>query len=134
MSRHSIWIKGQPGLCGSSAQAVHLPFPRMATWECFLSLAMASSCARMGLVTHLSPTPQGWHPTSPGSLGNMSQAVQLPTDLSNAVPRPNAPRGSTSTGLLQNCLDSGKACTGDQSCCFPQAPTRLHFDLLLSHT
>lgn len=27
-----------------------------------------------------------------------------------------------------------KACIEDQSCCFPQAPTRLHFDLLLSQT
>lgn len=94
VSRQSTWNKAQPGLCGSSAQAAHLPFPRTATWECFLSVAMASHCARMGFVTHHSPTPEGWHPTSPGSLGNTSQAVQRPTDLSNAVPRPNAPCGS----------------------------------------
>lgn len=41
---------------------------------------------------------------------------------------------SLSTGLSQNGLDSGRACTADQSCWFPQAPTRLHFDLLLSQT
>lgn len=27
---------------------------------------MASYCARMGFVTHHSPIPEGWHPTSPG--------------------------------------------------------------------
>lgn len=73
---------------------LHLPFPRTVTWKCFLSLAMASSCARVSLVIHQPSTPEGRHPTSPGSLGNTCQAVQLPADLGNAVPRPDAPHGS----------------------------------------
>lgn len=84
--------------CGSSAQAAHLPCPRMATWESFLSLAMAPALCQDGLCHTPLTHPEGWHPRSPGSLGITSQADQLPADLGNAVPRLDAPCGSL--GLL----------------------------------
>lgn len=69
VSRQSTQIKGQPWLCGSSAQAEHLPFSRMAAWECFLSVAMASCCAKMGLVTHQLTHPTGMASHKPWELG-----------------------------------------------------------------
>lgn len=80
MSRQSTWIKGSQGCVAP------LPFLSLATWECFLSLATASSCARMGCVTHHSSAqrdgiPQalgvwGTHPRQSNSLQTSAMQCQ----------------------------------------------------------
>lgn len=80
MSRQSTWIKGSQGCVAP------LPFLSLGAWECFLSLATASSCARMGCVTHHSSaqrdgTPQalgvwGTHPRQSNSLQTSAMQCQ----------------------------------------------------------
>lgn len=145
MSRQGARVEGQPAPCSPTTQAARsVPSQERLctrplrlhgrTWECFPSMAMTSSCARMSLIVHHPPKGD-----SPGHPGEQHPAFDDPRAwetpprqasslqiFSNAIAKAGSPTWlSQSLGMGQTfckcCQGSAKACVGELTCRFLQA-------------